>query len=176
MKNVILRWYAAAGLAILLLPGCSTAQPTAAKPTPNEESICNRLTIDWRPPASNSWDSSFVASLPKEAAAKLSQEDLAAALFCQYLEHANTPLASPSQAITAYRVQEVSITPNPPDDPTLALVAKINFSVQPEDILTTGWFTGNGVEAGNWIIAKVQFIGIKEEDETYSMVLLGTAP
>lgn len=157
-------------LSILSLAACgpNPNTPTAHLP---ETSRCENLTIAWQPPASDGWDASFVPSLPREITASLSQEELAAALFCQYLEHAKTPLASPAQAITEYRVHEIQISATEG-----RVVAQVSFSVKPEDMLSTAWIAGNGIEVDGWVASKLMFIGVMEEDTTYTMELLGTLP
>jgi hypothetical protein len=75
-----------------------TSLPTSAS------SVCPSISISWQATPSADWLPAITATLPVKTAGILSAEEIAVALFCQYLEHYKSPQADISQRLNDYQV------------------------------------------------------------------------
>jgi hypothetical protein len=112
----------------------------------------------------------LVASLSNDA----TQEEIAKALFTQWLEHAKT-----TGSLDDYEVIKVNVIKALSGDRYgVDFVAGVGYSVLPSKNGRSSWAAGNGliVDGDPWIRNKGFFIGIRRDNDVYVLDILGTGP
>jgi hypothetical protein len=143
-------------------------------------SACPGISISWQATPSAEWLPAITATLPVKTAGILSAEDIAVALFCQYLEHYKSPQADISMQLIDYQVYKA-----PLDEKLQFLrrefnvdfIAGVLCTVLPTRILYSGWAAGNGeISNDGWIRNIFLIVGIFKHDDVYEMKIIGTGP
>jgi hypothetical protein len=151
-----------------------TSVPTKAT------SACSGIPISWQATPSAEWLPAITATLPVKTAGILSAEEIAVALFCQYLEHYTSPEADISMRLIDYQVYKAPLDERLQflrREFNVDFIAGISFSVLPTRIMYSGWVAGNGeISNDGWIRNKFLIVGIFKHDEVYEMKIIGTGP
>lgn len=151
-----------------------TSVPTKAT------SACSGIPISWQATPSAEWLPIITTTLPLKTAEILSSEEIALALFCQYLENYKSPQADISQRLNDYQVYNAPLDErlqNLRQEFFVDFIAWVSFSVLPTRIMYSGWAAGNGdISNDGWIRNKLLIIGIFKHDEVYEMKIIGTGP
>ena len=143
-------------------------------------SACQNISASWSvtPPAE--WSPDFVAVLPIQTAKNRSPEEIAGALFCQYLDHFRSPEAAISQRLRDFQVDEIlsdERLEHLRNEFQVDFVAWVTFSVLPVQTAQSGWLVGNGeISDDGWIRNKQLIVGFFKHDEVYEMKIIGTGP
>jgi hypothetical protein len=146
--------------------------PTKA-PTPSAK--CSDVSVNWQATPSAKWAFTTKTTLPIEIGNQLTHEELAAALFCQYLEIYKSPQAE--NRITDYTVNAFldERLQNLQKEINADFVAGVSFSVLPE--LYGDWAAGNGILSDDgWVRDKFLIIGVFKRSGVYEMKIIGTGP
>ena len=154
--------------------------PTEISVPTKVTSACPGISISWQATPSAEWLPTITATLPIKTAEVLSSEEIALALFCQYLENYKSPQADSSMRLIDYQVYKAPLDERLQflrREFNVDFIAGISFSVLPTRIMYSGWVAGNGeISNDGWIRNKFLIVGIFKHDEVYEMKIIGTGP
>ncbi|MGC1376700.1 MAG: hypothetical protein WA821_10765 [Anaerolineales bacterium] len=151
------------------LPTATIAPTDTPAPTVVENMIAT-------PVPTNTPSPKYDAALPVASIGdKATQEEIARALFKEWLDHdAQTRIGS----LEAYTIDEVTLTTLPGREYGVDFVVGVVYSVNPGKEGHGNWIAGNGVASENdtWIRSKFLFIGVRRDNDLYVLDIIGTGP
>ena len=110
-------------------------------------STCPDISVSWKATPSAEWSPDITATMPIEAGKTLSPEEIAIALFCQYLEKYKSPQADISQRLNDYHVYNAPLSEwlqHLREEKHVDFVATVFYSVLPTRLSYSSWGAGSG--------------------------------
>lgn len=140
--------------------------------------VLERVRRASQPLGMNGWVPGYVSSLPKADLQALSREEIVQRLFEQWLDYWAAPALPIVERIHSYEIQGAAVSEvgqEPGMEFGAEYIAQVMFSVRPIVLQDSIWIAGNGeLTLEGWVRQKSLFVGVREDGNRYSMIVLGT--
>jgi poly-gamma-glutamate synthesis protein (capsule biosynthesis protein) len=140
--------------------------------------VLERVRQASQPLGMQEWQPEYIPNLPQAELTGLSPEDITRRLFEQWLDYAASPALPNTARIAGHEIHTILLTEALQEKSlefSMDFIADVSFSVRPIVPQYSHWAAGNGVLASDgWVRQKSLFVGLRQAEGRYWLVILGT--